>query len=67
MGAADTILLALLALADICLMVHLYRRWQRRNKVERMTRALRSAIRREVGVETVPAPSAAGLVLQRAS
>jgi cbb3-type cytochrome oxidase subunit 3 len=67
MGAADTILLALLALADVCLMVHLYRRRQRRNKVERMARALRSAIRREVGVENAPVRSAAGLVLQRAS
>jgi hypothetical protein len=64
MAAAFMMLLTLLAFANVCLLI---RRRQRRVKADRMTRALRGAIRREVGVETAPAPIAAALVLQQAS
>lgn len=47
MGAADIMLFALLALADICLLVHLQRRRQRRRVSQRMMRSLRVAIQRE--------------------
>jgi hypothetical protein len=67
MGAADMILLTLLTFADVCLLIHLHRRRQRRMNMNRMMRALRSAIRREVVVTTVPVRANATLVLQRAS
>jgi hypothetical protein len=66
MGAADLMLLMLLAMADACLLVHLHRRRQRRVRTQRMMRSLRSAIEREVGVPLVDVPAAATLVLQRA-
>jgi hypothetical protein len=67
MGAADMILFALLALADISLLIHLHRRRQRRVLSQRMMRSLRAAIQREVGTSLVPVRDASGLVLQRAS
>lgn len=48
MNAVDGFVLALLALADIALMVHLRRRRQRSARAERMMRSLRFAIRREI-------------------
>jgi hypothetical protein len=66
MGAADTMLLLLLALADFCLLLHLHRRRQRRMRTERMMKSLRRAIQREVGVTKVAAPVTGALVLQRA-
>lgn len=67
MGAADFIVLTLLGMAEICLMVHLHRRRQRRVRAQRMMRSLRSAIQREVGSPVADVPAAAALVLQRAS
>lgn len=66
MGAADMILLMLLGFAEVCLMVHLHRRRQRRVRSQRMMRSLRNAIRREVGNTVDGVPAAAALVLQRA-
>jgi Flp pilus assembly protein TadB len=68
MGAADTMLLTLLALAEACLMIHLYRRRQRRYRTERMMRSLRTAIQRETGTDVLRVASTPQtLVLQRAS
>ena len=66
MNAVDLILFTLLTLAAVCLLVHYVRRMNRQVKEERILRALRGAIRREVGVVEIPeCPTA--LVLQRAS
>jgi hypothetical protein len=67
MGAADTMLFALLALADITLLVHLHRRRQRRYRLTRMMRSLRLAVRRNIGMVTVSVPEARTLALQQAS
>ena len=68
MGAADVVLFALLGLAEICLMVHLYRRRARRVRSERMMSSLREAIEREAGANrAVIAPTRWVPVLQRAS
>jgi hypothetical protein len=68
MGAADMILFALLALTEVCLMVHLYHRRVRRVRSERMMRSLRSAVEREIGAKpAVVAPARWTAVLQRAS
>jgi hypothetical protein len=67
MDAADTTLFLLMALADVCLMVHLHRRRQRRNRLERMMRSLRLAVQRETGSITIARPEAHALVLQQAS
>ena len=67
MGAADTMLIALLALADLCLMIHLRRRRQRVVKVERMMKALRRHIQTQVETEVTPLRQTPALVLQRAS
>ena len=67
MDAVDAMLFALLALGDLCLVIHLHRRRQRRFKLERMMRALRRAIHREIGVQkAAPAPIPA-LAFQRVS
>ncbi len=44
MGAADMLLFTLLTMANMALFAHLHRRWQRRNRIERMTRSLRRAL-----------------------
>jgi hypothetical protein len=67
MGAADTMLFLLLALADICLVIHLHRRRQRRMLSQRMMRSLRLAIQREVGTPVLTGRKASALVLQQAS
>jgi hypothetical protein len=67
MGFPDMMLFALLALADACLMVHLSRRRQRRQRGERMMRSLRWAIQREIGTTPVVMPQAQPLLLQQAS
>jgi hypothetical protein len=51
----DAIVLAMLAVADFALMVHLRRRHGRRVRMERMMASLRMAVRRENGVVTLPA------------
>lgn len=59
MGAADIILFALLALAEVCLMVHRYHRRLRLVRSERMMRSLRAAVERETGAgRVVDAPAA---------
>jgi hypothetical protein len=67
MGAADTMLFTLLGFADICLVIHLHRRRQRRMLSQRMMRSLRLAIQREVGTPLVTGRTANALVLQQAS
>ncbi len=67
MGAADMLLFTLLALADICLLIHLRRRRARRLRSERMMRSLRAAIQREVGAAVPRVAPRQALVLQRAS
>ena len=67
MGAADTMLLLILAVADFWLVLHLHHRRARRMRTQRISRSLRRAIQREVGEPAVSAPAAGALVLQRAS
>ena len=67
MNAVDFMLLTLLTLAAVCLFVQYVRRMNRLVKEERIQRALRAAIRREVGDPEVAECPAATLVLQRAS
>ena len=67
MGAADTMLFALLALADFCLLVHLHRRRQRRLRSQRMMRILRIAIHREIASARRAGRKASALVLQQTS
>ena len=52
MDAVDTLVLTLLAAADICLMVYLRRRRSRRLRVERMYRSLTMAVRRQLAVDS---------------
>jgi hypothetical protein len=56
MNAADVIVLMLLAVADICLMVHLRRRRARYIRMDRMTRSLQIHIRSKLRPESVVAP-----------
>jgi hypothetical protein len=67
MGAADTMLFALLALADICLLIHLHRRRQRRRLSQRMMKSLRLAIQREVVTPRLSGRKANAFALQQAS
>jgi hypothetical protein len=67
MGAADVILLLLLAMADVCLLVYLHQRRSRRLRSERMMRSLRAAIHREIGQPVELARPRWSLALQRAS
>jgi len=53
MDAADALLFALLAFADLALMIHLHRRRARRIRFERMMRSLKLAVQREIGTATV--------------
>jgi hypothetical protein len=52
---ADAIVLAMLAVGDLALIVHLRQRNARRVQMERVTASLRLAVRRENGMETMPA------------
>ena len=58
MNAVDAMVLALLALADIALLIHIRRRRARGLRVRRMDRALTLAVRRElaVGAPAMPVP-----------
>ena len=51
----DAIVLAMLAVGDLALIVHLRRRHAQRVQMERVAASLRLAVRRENGVETMPA------------
>ena len=51
----DVVVLALLAIGDMALIVHLRRRHARRIRMERMMASLNLAIRRANGVEALPA------------
>jgi hypothetical protein len=66
MDLADASVLALLALADIALMVHLRRARGRRLREERMMSSLRLALDREANVQAL-APAAKPWTLRRAS
>jgi hypothetical protein len=59
MNAVDAMVLALLALADITLIIHLRRRRARKMRVEHMYHTLTLAVRRELAVGTVPVHQAA--------
>lgn len=50
----DALLLALLAIGDLALLVHLRHRNGRRVRMERVMTSLRMAVRRENGVEPLP-------------
>jgi hypothetical protein len=63
---ADIMVLALLAFADICLIVHLRRRRARYIRMDRMTRSLQLHIRSELAPHAVVVPRRRGL-LQRAN
>ena len=52
---ADAIVLAMLAVGDLALIVHLRHRHAQRVQMERVAASLRLAVRRENGVETMPA------------
>jgi hypothetical protein len=51
----DAIVLAFLAILDFAVIVHLRQRHARRVQMERMAVSLRMAVRRENGVEALPA------------
>jgi hypothetical protein len=51
----DAIVLAMLAVGDLALIVHLRQRHGRQVQMERVMTSLRMAVRRENGVETLPA------------
>lgn len=53
MNVSDVMVLVLLALADICLIVHLRRRRARYIRMDRMTRSLQIHIRSELSPEAV--------------
>jgi hypothetical protein len=67
MGAADIILFVLLGLADICLVIYMHRRRQRRMLSRRVMRSLRLAIQREVGTSRLPVRKASAIVVQQAN
>jgi hypothetical protein len=50
----DVLVLALLALADMALLVHLRRRHGRRVRMERIMASLCMAVRRENGAQALP-------------
>ena len=62
MNAADAMFLLMLALADICLIVHLRRRRSRRRRLERMMRSLKLYLRRELCPTTVVTRPTRGLL-----
>ena len=51
----DALLLALLAIADLAVIVHLRQRHGRRVQMDRVMSSLCMAVRRENGVEALPA------------
>jgi hypothetical protein len=51
----DAIVLAMLAVGDLALIVQLRQRHARRVQMERVAASLRLAVRRENGLETMPA------------
>ena len=51
----DAVVLALLAIGDMAVLVYLRQRHGRRVRMERMMASLRMAVRRENGVEPLPA------------
>ena len=51
----DAIVLAMLAVGDLALIVHLRQRHAQRVQMERVAASLRLAVRRENGMETMPA------------
>lgn len=53
----DALVMALLAVGDVALMVHLRRLRGRRIRAERMMASLRLAIRREVAVQVITLPA----------
>lgn len=55
MNLADVLVLMLLAVADICLIVHLRRRRARYIRMDRMTRSLQLHIRGKLSPESVVA------------
>jgi hypothetical protein len=66
MNVVDTFVLALLALADMALMVHLRRTRGRRLRDERMLRSLRLALQRDADAQAL-APAVKQWALRRAS
>jgi hypothetical protein len=66
MNVVDAIVLALLAVADVALMVHLRRARGRRLRAERVMRSLRLALQREANGEA-SSPLATPWALRRAS
>ncbi len=66
MNVVDVLVLTMLAIADICLIVHLRRRRSRYIRMDRMTRSLQLHIRSEIAPEAIVAPRRRRL-LQRAS
>jgi len=66
MNAADALVFALLALADLSLMVHLRRARMRRLRIKRMMRSLELAVQRE-NAAAPAAPARRWPPLRRAS
>jgi len=62
MNFADVMVLVLLAVADICMIVHLRRRRARYIRMERMSRSLQLHIRSELSPETLAAPRRRGFL-----
>ena len=62
----DVVVLVLMAIADLCLLVHLRRRRARYIRMDRMTRCLQLHIRSELVPDSGVAPDR-GRVRQRAS
>jgi hypothetical protein len=56
MGVADAMLFVVLALADLCLLVHLHRRRQRRLREKKMMLSLRAAAQREIAEAPIRDP-----------
>lgn len=65
MDAVDVMVFVLLALADICLIVHLRRRRARLLRVRHMYRTLALAVRRELAEEAVLPKRKSKLVARR--
>jgi len=61
----DAMVMLLLALADLCLLVHLRRRRSRRLRMERVARSLQVFLRREPASNSVARP--VGRIMPRAS
>ena len=57
MGAADIVLFATLAVVDVCVLAYIHHRRQKRVRMERMMRSLRSVVRREIGTGIAAEPA----------